>query len=229
MAASGRGGSEVPLADDQSRVRVIVKHGFMDGFADVPDEMPDNRPPSDPRDNRLRGQHHWGQPLCELELEGRTTVMIKNIPDACDPNMLVTLLENQGFGGWFDFVYRPFQFDKKKWVGYALVNLWSSLKAQDLKDQFDGFVDWGVEGGKPAVTAWYKEHGKENHIKRYRDSPIMHPNVADIYKPMVFQSGVKEPFPPPSDTEKLMPPKKTKRRMHGRRHVCDTASETGLS
>jgi len=142
-----------------------------------------------------------------------------DIPEAYNRDMLVTLLKNEGFGGQFDFLYLPYKINGKLVtdtpLGYAIVNFRCPLWALKFLKHFDGFDKWGIEGGQPAVTKWYQEHGKENHIKRYRDSDIMHPDVAETKKPMVFHDGIPEPFPRP--TRELQLPSKQKRRTHGRR------------
>jgi len=52
---------------------------------------------------------------------------------------------------------------------------------------------------------WSNVQGLSENIKRYRDSPIMHPSVFDEMKPMLFSAGQVVKFPLP--TEHLRKPK----------------------
>jgi len=195
-------------------------HGRSQGYAVV-----DLRCPSAARTllKHFDGFNNWGMGI----EDGQPAVTAWNqklavkidIPEAYTRDMLVTLLNKEGFGGQFDFLYRPYKIDGKQVtdtpLGYAIVNLRCPLWALKFLKHFDRFDKWGIEGGQPAVTKWYQEHGKENHIKRYKDSDIMHPDVAETKKPMVFHDGIPTPFPGP--TRELQLPSKQKRRTHGRR------------
>jgi len=186
----------------------------------------------------FHGFHNWGmgieggQPAVTSWCPERT-VMLKHIHEACDRDMLVTLFNNEGFRGEFDFVYRPYKVIGNEVtdtpLGYAVVNLRCPLWALKFKMHFDGFKKWGYEGGPEAVAKWYHEHGQENHIVRYKDSPIMHTDVPDTKKPTVFHDGIPIPFPSPS--RPVPPPNKQKRRGHKRRpqasrSVGDTSDDT---
>jgi hypothetical protein len=67
-------------------------------------------------------------------------------------------------------------------------------------EKHQGYSDWGVRSGnsKAAEIAWSQAcQGKQAHVERYRDSPVMHPSVPDEFKPAVFENGQREVFPDP--------------------------------
>eukprot|EP00445_Apocalathium_hangoei_P075184 CAMPEP_0204149182 /NCGR_PEP_ID=MMETSP0361-20130328/24186_1 /ASSEMBLY_ACC=CAM_ASM_000343 /TAXON_ID=268821 /ORGANISM="Scrippsiella Hangoei, Strain SHTV-5" /LENGTH=153 /DNA_ID=CAMNT_0051103645 /DNA_START=13 /DNA_END=470 /DNA_ORIENTATION=- len=78
--------------------------------------------------------------------------------------------------------------------------------AQGVFDVLQGFQDWGMPTDKVCEVTWSdKLQGLPQHIERYRNSPLMHPNVPDEFKPVVYQEGLRVNFPPP--TKALRPPR----------------------
>lgn len=130
-----------------------------------------------------------------------TTLIIKKVPKAFTRDMLLNLLERNGFRAKYDFVYIPIDFEKCLGTGCAFINFVDTESAERFQDQFQGFRSWGVRcsGTKVAEVGWSQAcQGKPAHIERYRDSPVMHPSVPDEYKPVVLKDGVRMLFPPPT-------------------------------
>lgn len=142
----------------------------------------------------------------------RTTVMLKNVPPNYNRSKLLKLLDDKGFHTLYDFVYLPVDFKKKTRLGYAFVNMIDHASAVRFMTEFEGLSDWQDEtpNAEPAQTRWGKIHCKTGHINRYRDSPLMHPNVPDEYKPMVFENGVQFPFPLPTNAKRMQLPRAVK-------------------
>jgi hypothetical protein len=135
----------------------------------------------------------------------QTTVMLRNLPNNHSRTMLIKLIDDQGFAGQYDFLYLPMDFKSHASLGYAFVNLLSLELAAKFWASFDGFKDWTVMSQKVCTVSWSHPHqGLEAHIERYRNSPVMHEDVPDEYKPMVFQDAVRGMFPPP--TKRLRAP-----------------------
>jgi hypothetical protein len=138
------------------------------------------------------------------ETEG-ATVMLKNVPPCYTRTMLVDALDGNGFYGKYSFVYLPFNFGRKAGNGYALVCPVSSEDGASMIRAFEGF-EWPFEYEEPCAASWSEPHqGLEEHIERYRNSPVMHPSVPDDYRPMLFENGVRIQFPAPTKT--LKPPR----------------------
>ncbi|CAE7621292.1 ML3, partial [Symbiodinium sp. CCMP2456] len=55
--------------------------------------------------------------------QGRTTVMLRNLPNNYTRDMLLELIDSMGFRGQYDFLYLPIDFQTHACLGYAFVNL----------------------------------------------------------------------------------------------------------
>lgn len=171
----------------------------------------------DERKARLPVQVHT--PQCAGQVL-KTTVMIRNIPNDYERDHVRDLLNDKGFRGRYDFVYVPADYKHKTGLGYAFVNMGNSKAviydpaktenevchgwAVEVWEKLDGFKEWKTIGEKKSskeceVTWGSSEHqGKQHHIDRYRDSPVMHPDNKSSYKPAIFDDdGEIVPFPAP--------------------------------
>jgi hypothetical protein len=120
--------------------------------------------------------------------------------------MLLALLDEKGLMGAYDFVYLPMDFRHSVNLGYAFVNLVTHESALQFRQTFEGFCSWSVESAKTGEVSWANPHqGLAENVERYRNSPVMHPSMPEEYKPMIFQNGVRQIFPPP--TKALRAPK----------------------
>jgi len=136
-----------------------------------------------------------------------TTVMLRNVPNDYTRDMLLELLDTKGFIGCYDFVYLPVDFKRKAGLGYAFVNFITHEDAQRVRRDLQGFSDWKVYSQKVLQVAWSTPlQGLAANIERYRNSPVMHPDVPDEYRPMLLSSGRPVRFPPP--TRHIPPPSK---------------------
>lgn len=144
---------------------------------------------------------------CEVPEELRTTVMLRPLPPSFTRNLLVELLDAEGFRGRYDFVYVPVDFNSGSSLGYAFVNLTSPEFARCFWSYFDGFSGWTIPSNNEVCTVtWSDPHqGLAAHVQRYRDSPVMHPEVPEIWKPLIYVNGKRARFPSP--TKKLKAPK----------------------
>jgi len=128
-----------------------------------------------------------------------TTVMLRNIPNRYTSGSLLALLNEHGFQACYDFVYLPMDFQNGVNLGYAFVNLLRHADALRFKEIFQGFQDWRFDSAKVSEVSWAHPHqGLDEHVERYRNSPVMHPSMPDEYKPMIFENGQRVTFPPPT-------------------------------
>lgn len=142
--------------------------------------------------------------------EGRTTVMLRNLPNNYTRDMLLELIDSLGFRGQYDFLYLPIDFQTQACLGYAFVNLVDSGVVPAFWRAFDGFSNWSLPSRKVCYISWSGPHqGLEAHIDRYRNSPVMHPDVGDECKPLIFKDGARVMFPLP--TKSIRPPRVRKR------------------
>merc|ERR1712113_672367 len=116
--------------------------------------------------------------------DSRTTVMLRNLPNNYTRAMLIELLEAEGFGDTYDFLY-----------------LLDSDIVQRFWKYFEGFTNWALPSNKRCFVSWCEPHqGLPAHIERYRNSPVMHPSVPDEYKPVLVKHGQRVAFPEPTKT-----------------------------
>eukprot|EP00931_Biecheleriopsis_adriatica_P008164 TRINITY_DN10938_c0_g1_i1.p1 TRINITY_DN10938_c0_g1~~TRINITY_DN10938_c0_g1_i1.p1 ORF type:complete len:309 (-),score=63.15 TRINITY_DN10938_c0_g1_i1:238-1164(-) len=145
----------------------------------------------------------WGE---TPESEGRTTVMLRNVPADYSRAMLMELLDVEGFTGTYDFLYLPIQFASNKGFGYAFINFVDSAVTVSFWAHFQGFSRWGVDTDRVAEVTWsWKHQGLTQHIERYRNSPVMHDSMPDVCKPIVLCNGVRVTFPRP--TKRIQQPR----------------------
>merc|ERR1712118_63238 len=130
--------------------------------------------------------------------------MGRDIPNSYSITRLVELFDLSGFQGTYDFVYLPIDFRTNMSLGYTFVNFVSSRVAQQFLMCFDGFSSWHFASSKVCKVLWSDPNqGLEEHVERYRNSPIMHENVPDDFKPRLYESGVRVAFPEPTKRIKL--------------------------
>eukprot|EP00931_Biecheleriopsis_adriatica_P112563 TRINITY_DN8720_c0_g1_i2.p1 TRINITY_DN8720_c0_g1~~TRINITY_DN8720_c0_g1_i2.p1 ORF type:complete len:403 (+),score=70.69 TRINITY_DN8720_c0_g1_i2:772-1980(+) len=140
------------------------------------------------------------------ELDSRTTVMLRNLPNNYTREMLLELIDSQGFNGLYDFLYLPIDFQTYACLGYAFVNLVDANIVPRFWAAFDGFNSWTLPSKKVCYVSWSGPHqGLQAHIDRYRNSPVMHADVIDQCKPVCFRDGKRVPFPSP--TRSIRPPR----------------------
>mmetsp|Transcript_71398 Transcript_71398/g.180813 ORF Transcript_71398/g.180813 Transcript_71398/m.180813 type:complete len:424 (-) Transcript_71398:115-1386(-) len=130
----------------------------------------------------------------------RTTVQFKNIPNDYNRQMLLDMLDAEGFKHAYDFVYLLFDLNRTRPtnVGYAFINFISSSEAERFKKHFEGWANWRFSSEKKGAVVWGDLQGLHANIEKHRNSAIMHPSVSDDLKPILFQDGEHVPFPAPT-------------------------------
>lgn len=166
----------------------------------MPQMMP-TAPRRDGRPDRHEQREHRKEKSSpsKRQKEKQTTVMLRNLPVGYSRDMLVALMNRNGFESCFDFVYIPINFRTQAMFGYAFVNFVDELQALRAREVFEGFTNWGVQTDKVCEVSWSDMHqGLLAHVNRYRSSPVMHESVPDEYKPAVYSQGKRVAFPAPT-------------------------------
>lgn len=155
--------------------------------------------------HEVRGRRDEGVTTAPTSSRGLTTVVVRNLPNDYTREMLLDLLDSNGLARRYDFLYLPTDASSGAGLGYAFVNLVSADDALRARERLEGFRQWAVPSGKVCSVGWsLPRQGLEANVKRYRNSPLMHPSVPDAFKPAVFADGQRIPFPWP--TRKLRKP-----------------------
>jgi RNA recognition motif-containing protein len=120
--------------------------------------------------------------------------------------LLLELFDNNGFSALYNFIYLPCDFETGRSLGYAFVNMVSTQDAMRAKEYFHGFLPSTSPSNKVCEVSWGEPvQGLEANIEKFRNSPVMHPEVQDAFKPMLFIQGFLSPFPGP--TQRIRPPR----------------------
>jgi len=133
-----------------------------------------------------------------------TTVMLRNIPSKYSRDMLLADLDARGFWGSYDFFYLPIDFQTKYSVGYAFLNFVSEAELERFKQAYTG-LKLSEDSGKVCEISPAKVQGKAKNVEQYRNSPVM--GMEESYHPVIFQAGVRVPFPPPTRVLKAVKPR----------------------
>lgn len=129
----------------------------------------------------------------------KTTIILRSLPIECTRDVLLRILFDEGFGEAFDFLHVPVDFQTWAGLGYALVNFATHEMALRVQAHFDGFARWPFPSDKVCEVAWNGPHqGLSTHIERYRNSPLMHFSVSEIYRPVLYEEGARVRFPAPT-------------------------------
>mmetsp|Transcript_14796 Transcript_14796/g.42012 ORF Transcript_14796/g.42012 Transcript_14796/m.42012 type:complete len:501 (+) Transcript_14796:34-1536(+) len=232
-AAAAHIGTAIPeqlgASRDGSTMRVLVQNTFIEVISEVTEDHKDtnrrNRsaPAAVTTEQALEdfeglfatsGHGRLDNDVIDCDFGGegggdRTTVVIRNLPPNYSRASLLELLDAHGFAGKYDFVYMPLEFGSGTTFGFAFVNLTGPEHAAHFKTVFDGFSSWQVPCEREAAVGWSWSQGYQAHVDRYRNSPVMHDAMPDDCKPIVFASGARAAFPPPT---KRVPPLKRQRR-----------------
>lgn len=168
------------------------------------------RPPADAKAKKSSKEKKEKQakdrPATTVAPEDQTTLMLKNIPNGYIRDMIVELLDTEGFVNNYDFIYLPMDLHRMAGLGYAFVNFVNHNAALRAKTHFEGFKGWKVNSQKICEVTWGDPlQGLEAHVERYRNSPVMHEDVPDKYKPAQYNNGVRVDLPPP--TKRIRPPR----------------------
>ncbi|KAJ1286716.1 hypothetical protein BS78_03G373300 [Paspalum vaginatum] len=145
-----------------------------------------------------------------VEMDTRTTVMIRNIPNKYSQKLLLNMLDNhciqsneriaasgegQPFSS-YDFVYLPIDFNNKCNVGYGFVNLTSPEAAVRLYKAFHK-QPWEVYNSRKICQVTYaRVQGLEALKEHFKNSKF--PCDSDEYLPVAFS--------PPRDGKQLTEP-----------------------
>jgi len=115
----------------------------------------------------------------EIEWEGRTTVMVRNIPSCYSQQDLLSELDGRGWRGTYDFFYLPFDMTKKANMGYCFMNFKDPSLAEACHVALDGAQLARGKGRKrlqvvPAVTQGY-----EKNAEHFQHSAVMNHHRAE--------------------------------------------------
>lgn len=128
-------------------------------------------------------------------IDGRTTCMIKNIPNKFSAAMLIAFI-NQTHFGMYDFLYLRMDFKNRCNVGYAFINFTGPEAVKSFYERINGRMWKNFSSVKIAELTYASIQGFENLVKKFRKSSVVteeekfRPKVFYTYGPMRGQEKV---------------------------------------
>jgi RNA recognition motif 2 len=131
--------------------------------------------------------------------DGRTSLMIRNIPNKYTRQMLLAEFTENGLGpGVIDFFYLPIDFKNRCNRGYAFINFVDFRDILPFHRRYFG-KHWSTfNSDKICDITYARIQGKAAMLKRFENSALMEKD--EDYKPLVFishgpEKGERIPFP----------------------------------
>jgi len=187
---------------------VATTQSWADSWDEVSDGS-DGEPASAPEAKNIDGRSCAASArLAEIgvEITDCTSVMFRNLPKKLTQSDFLQTLNAEGFLALYDFAYLPINFQKRETYGYAVVNFINHIVADHAMKLFEKFVSWPTVSRRASTTIWNSPgQGVVAHVERYRNSPLMHPDVPQDLKPMLFSCGFQVQFPPATKQLKAPP------------------------
>jgi len=131
---------------------------------------------------------------------GSACIRIQSLPAEHLWQSVVDMLDSQGLNGLYNFVHVPIDGVSGKPEGYAVVNMVSERVAELAL-----LLLQAAEGEQPLLVEWNDIQGIDNLIEMVRDSDLMHREVPDKYKPVLFTAGNRIQFPEPTSEIQQLP------------------------
>lgn len=130
----------------------------------------------------------------EAGRDTRTSLMVRNIPNKYTQQMLLSEFTENGLGpGVIDFFYLPIDFKNRCNRGYAFINFANSKDILPFHRRYYG-KHWSTfNSDKICDITYARIQGKAAMLKRFENSALMEKD--DEYKPLVFENGLRVPFP----------------------------------
>lgn len=125
--------------------------------------------------------------------------MFRNLPEGFSRTMTEQLLDSEGFGSCYRFIYLPTDIATGSSFFYAFVDLATPKDARLFRQHFTGFTQWPYPSPKVAAVDWSEAlQGIDQLVERYRNSPLMHPSVPAHLRPGLYHDGKHLTFPAPT-------------------------------
>jgi len=146
-------------------------------------------------------QHH---PQALDAEDGNTTVMLRNIPVKYNREMMLVDMDQRGFRGSYDFFYLPIDFHTGNTMGYAFINFVNRSETERFRMTYSG-LKLSPDSPKICEVVHAKAQGKAKNVEQYRNSSVM--SMDERFHPVVFENGMRQPFPGPTRVLKPVKPK----------------------
>lgn len=122
------------------------------------------------------------------QMEGVTTLMLRNVPPAVTQTQFIEELDHSGFAGLYDFCYMPSSFGTGMGKGYAFVNFTSVAAATKFIETWHGSRRFGASSPANALNVSPAAvQGREQNVRKW-DAPRMRRVRNPALRPFVTHS-----------------------------------------
>lgn len=120
---------------------------------------------------------------------GRTTLMIRNIPNQYDQSMMLDSLDRH-FRGKYDVFYLPIDYKNRCNLGYAFVNFIEPAITAEMYDHFHDQKWEKFQSRKVCEVTYARLQGKEQLLAHFRNSRF--PSRLEEHLPLVLDPSTGE-------------------------------------
>lgn len=119
-------------------------------------------------------------------LRGRTTLMVRNLPNKYVAQDMIKLLKSVGLEATFDFLYVPLDFRNSAGLGYCFINMVEERDTLALYEAFAG-KRWDEKGSKKVCEIkWARLQGKERLVAHFKEAKF--PSREQRFLPLVWST-----------------------------------------
>lgn len=124
------------------------------------------------RRNDYSDQNQFEVEVDRVEEDGRTTLMIKNIPNKYDLNLTLQTIDKYN-KGLYDFFYLPIDFRNKCNVGYAFINFVEAKHIKNFHKEFHNKKWEKFNSEKICEIRYARIQGLESLVQHFQYSSVM--------------------------------------------------------
>jgi len=114
-----------------------------------------------------------------------TTMMLKNIPCRKSQEEVMLTIDEEGFGGRYDFFYLPRDVKFRANLGYAFINFITPEDAADFQNKMDGYRFPNSGSAKACIVVPAHVQGALNNLQAFKRTEVMRSNRKPFFSSVV--------------------------------------------
>ncbi|CAE7592499.1 ML2 [Symbiodinium pilosum] len=114
-----------------------------------------------------------------------TTMMLKNIPCRKSQEEVMLTIDEEGFGGRYDFFYLPRDVKFRANLGYAFINFVTPEDAADFQNKMDGYRFPNSGSAKACIVVPAHVQGALNNLQAFKRTEVMRSNRKPFFSSVV--------------------------------------------
>mmetsp|Transcript_41817 Transcript_41817/g.77700 ORF Transcript_41817/g.77700 Transcript_41817/m.77700 type:complete len:653 (+) Transcript_41817:54-2012(+) len=114
-----------------------------------------------------------------------TTMMLKNIPCRKSQEEVMLTIDEEGFGGRYDFFYLPRDVKFRANLGYAFINFVTPEDAAEFQNKMDGYRFPNSGSAKACIVVPAHVQGALNNLQAFKRTEVMRSNRKPFFSSVV--------------------------------------------